>query len=858
MTSLDPIVPVNAKILTLLSCALLAAGTMANAQSPDSTPSSATRNGAPLAAAARAVAVTAARAPELDGRDTDDVWATAPAITAFRVFDPVENGDPHQRTEARVAFDARNLYVFVRAFDTHPDSIVGILSRRDVRTQSDQIKVMVDSYHDRRTGYEFAVNPVGVKRDYYLYDDGVEDGSWDAVWEVATAVDSLGWTAEFRIPLSQLRFPARDEHTFGLMITRDIARSSERISWPTFLISRQGIASQFGELAGLRGLGSPRRLELAPYALTRNVSTREASGFGRGQRQSFGADAKYGITSNLTLDLTVNPDFGQIEADPAQLNLTAFESFFEERRPFFLEGTGILRSGGDRLFYSRRIGRAPQLGGLVEDPTAELPGSSTILGAAKLTGRLKRGTSVGALAAVTEDEQVLGTLIEPRTTYGVARVSQDLRGGESGVGVMLTQMHRDLASSEAELLLRGDAIAGGIDWRHRWGKGTYSLRGSLEASRVSGSRSAIARTQRSGVHYFQRPDDDLEYDTTLTSLSGTALTARFERTKGVMNVFSGYDRFSSGYETNDAGFLSRADLQRAFTEVLFRSRQPRYFWRTATATLYTDHRWTADGMSLGHMIDGWFDVQFNSQRRFFAEYWYDQWGGTMCDRCSFGGPAVRQSPRHNLLINLFEDQRKRVSPVFAAFAYVGDAGHSSLWRVRPLIRLRPSSNITAEVGTRYERNRDDDQWLANVTADGRTRYLFASLDQQTLSFSARLDYTIRPTLSFQVYAEPFVTAGSYTNVRELADARSPRYQARYQPYSSDAPVGDFNFKQLRTNTVLRWEYRPGSTVFVVWSQGRDQDDRDVGRFSASRDYGNLFSARPDNVFLIKASYWLGL
>jgi len=849
----------TANFLTGVSAALALGAGAVHAQARDVAP--APQQGAARAplAVARSSAALAVRPPEIDGSDADAVWATAPAITAFRVFDPVEDGDPHFRTDARVSYDAKNLYVFVRAFDPHPDSIVGILSRRDVRTTSDQLKVMIDSYLDRRTGYEFAVNPVGVKRDYYLYDDGVEDGSWDAVWDVATRIDSLGWTAEFRIPLSQLRFPPRDEHTFGLMIIRDVGRSNERISWPGLRPSRPGVASQFGEIAGLRGLGSPRRLEVAPYALTRNMSEPTATGFGRAQRQSLGADVKYGLTSNLTLDLTVNPDFGQVEADPAQLNLTAFEPFFEERRPFFLEGTGILRNGGsDRLFYSRRIGRAPQLGGLVADPTAEIPGASTIVGAAKITGRLERGTSIGALAAMTDDERVAGTLIEPRTTYGVARIAQDLRGGESGFGVMATQVHRDLATDDARAILRADATTGGIDLRHRWGKGTYSLSASLEGSVVAGSREAIARTQRAGVHYYQRPDDDLVYDTTRTSLTGSALSTRFNYRKGILAINSGYSRITPGFETNDVGFLSRADLQDSYVEVLFRSRQPRHFWRQATATLYTNHRWTADGMSLNHMIDGWFDVTFRNQTGVFAEYWYDNWGGSMCDRCSFGGPAVRQSPNHNLLVQLTGDARKRVSPIVAVFAYTGDEGRANLWRVRPLVRLRPAGNVTAELGARYERNRDDDQFLDNVVEDGRARALFAHLSQHTLSFQARLDYTLRPTVSLQLYAEPFVTTGAYSNVRELTVPRAERYLDRFTPYVGGVPAADFNVKQLRTNAVVRWEYRPGSTLFVVWSQARDQFDRDLGDFAAGRDYRNLFAARPDNVFLVKASYWLGM
>jgi hypothetical protein len=336
---------------------------------------------------APATAVRAASPPVIDGIDTDAMWQTVPRITAFRLFDPTEDGNPPFATEARISYDDANLYVFVRAFDPRPDSIIALLSRRDVKTSSDQIKIMIDSYHDRRTGYEFAVNPAGVKRDYYTFDDSQEDGSWDAVWDVATRIDSLGWTAEFRIPLSQLRYPSAAEHQFGVMIIRDIMRRNERVSWPLLRRSKPGIASQFADVGGFVGLSSPRRIEISPYALTRNQSALRNTGYARAQQATMGADVKYGITSNLTLDATVNPDFGQVEADPATLNLTAFETFLTEQRPFFLEGTGIFQFGDDptAIFYSRRIGRAPQLAGLVTDDNADMPGASRILGAGKLT-----------------------------------------------------------------------------------------------------------------------------------------------------------------------------------------------------------------------------------------------------------------------------------------------------------------------------------------------------------------------------------------------------------------------------------------------------------------------------------------
>src|SRR5436309_7897944 len=367
----------------------------------------------------------AVRAVVIDGKDDDEVWREAPAITAFREFSPREDGPPRFPTEAKVAYDDHNFYAFIRAFDPHPDSILRILARRDVRAPTDQLKIVIDSYHDRRTGYEFAVNPAGVKRDYAIYNDNHEDDAWDGVWEVAATVDSLGWTAEFRIPLSQLRYAHADTNTFGFAVWRDIQRYSERVAWPVYRQSKAGFASQLGDVTGLVGLAAPRRREVAPYAVTKSVSVPAGTGFDRSQRLTGGADLKYGLTSNLTLDATVNPDFGQVEADPAVLNLTAFETFFQERRPFFVAGTGIFRfdvncsqvnCNGERLFYSRRVGRAPHLTDLYGD--ASSPTGTTIMGAGKLTGRLAGGLNLGVLEGVTARETgPQDRTIEPLTNY---------------------------------------------------------------------------------------------------------------------------------------------------------------------------------------------------------------------------------------------------------------------------------------------------------------------------------------------------------------------------------------------------------------------------------------------------------
>jgi hypothetical protein len=803
----------------------------------------------------------AQRAPIIDGRDDDDSWHSAVSITGFRMFDPTEDGEPAMRTSARITYDDRNLYVFVRAFDPHPDSIISLLSRRDLKTSSDQIKLMIDSYHDRRTGYEFAVNPAGVKRDYYTYDDGnQEDVSWDAVWDVATQVDSLGWTAEFRIPLSQLRYAPAAEHTFGLMIVREIARLSERDAWPVLRRSRPGVVSQFGDVGGFIGLASPRRMELTPYVLTRNSSTMSGNGLGRSQQGTAGADLKYGITSNLTLDATVNPDFGQVEADPAQLNLTAFETFLTEQRPFFLEGTGIFQFGDDvtRLFYSRRIGRAPQLTGLVTDAGVEVPGASRILGAGKLTGRLSNGISLGVLGAVTDRTEAGETVVEPRTSYGMLRATRDFRDGESAVGIAATVVDRALDAT-SENYLRKSAYVVGADGRHRFAGGRYAVAASFSASEVRGAPSAIVSTEENGVHEYQRPDDALRVDSSLTRLAGSALGLSAEKVSGLVRASAAYQRVTPGYESNDLGFLSRADFQTVNNTLRFYPAKPVGNWRNPFLGLYTYQGFTTAGLPTSATLEAYASGTRANGSSASVDLWTDNVGPVYCDRCARGGPAVRLSPAYNVLVNVAANPKLRVSPQFAAIYTLGDDGHSRLWRVRPYVVLRPSSRLGLELGTRYQRNEDNTQWLANVGEIGAdsTHYLFGHLDQDLLSFTGRMDFTIHPTMSFQLYAEPFVTAGWFRDVRELRDARASSYEARFRPYAGTPPDGSFNTKSFNASAVARWEYRPGSTVFVVWTQARQQDDLDAGTFGARRDYANLFAVRPENVFLIKAAYWLG-
>jgi hypothetical protein len=837
------------KALTCLLTATIVAGVTAQATAQTLDKAATESSSVAAVTAARAV-----RAPVIDASDSDEVWRTSMLIDGFRTFDPTEDGAPAFKTEARIAYDARTLYVFVRMYDPRPDSILSLLSRRDVRTNSDQIKVMIDSYHDRRTGYEFAVNPAGVKRDYYISDDAREDISWDAVWDVATRIDSLGWTAEFSIPLSQMRYNSHEENSFGVMIMRDVARSNERYAWPLYRRSRPGIASQFGAVAGLAGLASPRRIELMPYVVTRNLTSVD----GRTQEQTLGGDVKVGLGSNLTLTAAINPDFGQVEADPAVLNLTAFEQSFAELRPFFVEGSGAFGQN-QAIFYSRRIGRAPQLSSLATG-NEDLPTTTPIAAAAKLTGRAGKAFTIGSLAAYTNEQSIGGAVIEPATTYALTRIAREFRGGNSVIAATGTVVDRDLDAS-TEVFLRNRAYVGGAEMRHRFAESKYEVRASFAGSRVEGHADAIARTQRNSVHYFHRPDSPLEYDATRTELDGMSASASFQKVSGVFQYYGSYKYFSPGFETNDLGFLSRADQQQVYTYASVQSKKPAGFYRNASAVLDVYGEFTHDGLPIYNFVQLQGYAQFKNNSSMTLTGWTDNGFPAYCDRCARGGPALRVSALSSLLLNWNADTRKKIVPYFAAIYTTADEGRSYLWRVRPLVAVRTGARLNWELGARYQKNLDNTQWVQNFGAIGAdsTHYVFGRLDQDLLSFQARINYTVTPTLSLQVYAEPFVTTGRYANFREMSETpRAAEYQDRFDNFTLRAIDADFNVKEFNSNAVVRWEYRPGSAIYLVWQQGRYQDDRNAGQFSARRDYGDLFGTTPNNTFLIKASYWLNL
>jgi hypothetical protein len=845
----------------LLHFALLSAPQQLFAAAPgDTLRSAASFPGDEVYRPARAV-----RSPTIDGRDDDEVWKTQARITAFRQFDPVENGEPTFRTEARIAYDTKNLYVMVRMFDPRPDSILAVLQRRDGFALSDDVVIGIDSYDDKRTGYLFRLTAAGTMADAYMFNDGEEDWGWNAVWEGAARVDSLGWVAEYRIPLSQLRYVPRAENTFGVLVVRRVARTGERTAFPLFRRSKTGHVSQWADIAGFRGLSAPRRMEILPYSVGKYGFKPRGDGTPRNAAQTqFGADLKLGLTSNITLDGAINPDFGQVEADPGVLNLTAFEQFFAERRPFFLEGSGIFRydldcNDGDctGLFYSRRIGRTPQLRGRYGDAASPL--QSSIIGAAKVTGRLKSGLSIGLLDAVTD--RASGTdarTIEPQTNYGILRLQQDLRGGNSGIGFMLTNTTRQ-NDEWSRAFLRGNATTGGLDARHRFAKNRWQVSAQLAGSAVTGSQEAITLTQRSNVHLYQRTDaEHIALDSARTSLTGWLTQVSLDKQGGgVVRSNTSVWYIAPGFEINDIGFRTRSDEQGLSQWVGLRPTKPFGAFRQGQLNFNGWMVENTEGLRIGNggNVNAW--GEFRNYWNGFMGIGVQNWLPTYSDRDSRGGPVVFQPRRLQSWMGVNGDRRRAVAPRINLNGGRRMDGLGNSWNVSggAQVRLGPQFNSSVDVG--YSRNIDDQQWNGNFTDNGVTSYTFARLYQATSSVTLRLNYTITPMLSLESYVQPFVSAGRYTNWRALRDGRTHDAAARFEPYTLRGEPEGFRFGQLRTNNVVRWEYRPGSVLFLVWTQGRDGFDSNPANFGIPQSYDAVFSRRPQNVFLMKASYWFG-
>jgi hypothetical protein len=873
-----------------------------------------TRASSPDSAAAPVVAVRvmkAVRAPgsiQIDGKLDEAAWAAAVPSGDFTQSYPKIGAVPTDPTEIRVLYDDAALYIGARMFDARPDSIAAQMARRDASgIYSDWLHVVIDSYHDRRNAFRFSVNPRGVPKDVLHSDDRNEDINWDAVWEVATSVDSLGWVAEYRIPFSQLRFSGAAkgaERIWGIQVQRDIARRNQRDSWSPWKQTDPGYVSFSGDLVGIVDIPTPRRLEVMPYVstkVTREPGDRANPFFHATEaKPSAGADLRYGLPGGLTLTATANPDFGQVEVDPAVVNLSAFESFFPEKRPFFVEGAsifslGTIRGGpsfgSQQVFYSRRIGRPPQ-----RFPNAQYidrPDATTILGAAKVTGRVGKWT-VGVLDALTAEESARTvdasnlrstTPVEPMTNYFVGRVRRDFRGSNTILGFGGTAVNRDLSDSVFTNLLRSRAIVASGDFEHRWRNREYTLTGAFSRSLIGGSVPVMINAQRSSARYYQRPDADyLEVDPNATSLYGYSSALGFNKS-GTWGVSATAKQVSPGFEVNDLGFMGRVDYRNFGANVNYNNQTPGKLLRSYTLGAGTNHAWNYGGNKI------WTSM-FTSSSLNFTNLWSAYFGGEydpgeIDDRLTRGGPLGRQPTQYGTYLEIDSDTRKPLS-YFIYSDYYGDVADGYSTTLQVGLTVRPSSSIRVTVTPSLSRYRNTIQSVGGVTDALATstfgrRYLFSDLHQTTVSATTRVEWTLSPALSFQLYAQPFASSGEYGGFKQLAAPATENYLVfgrdsgstitpvvdpttqNIVSYSVD-PDGagaatafsidnpDFRTHSLRGNAVVRWEYRPGSALFFVWQQERSDYLPFEGNFRPGREARQIFG-RPSNVFLVKATYW---
>lgn len=833
--------------------------------------------------------------PTLDGRLDDRCWGRCPPGGGLVQFEPEEGRSSREKTVFYVAYTLRDVFVGVRADDSSPQGPALYQARRDAEVASDWISLWFDSLGDKRTAFYFAVNPSGVKRDAVqgngTDDEANRDLNWDPVWDVAVHAGRGYWSAEFRIPLSQLRFPVRDRQRWGFELERQIVGLRERSYWAPVAKGAPEFVPLFGTLEIPEALPAPRRFQVVPFAVGKFTSQpASADPFVKTAEltANAGLDAKYGLSSNFTLDLTVNPDFGQVEADPAQVNLSAYETYLTEKRPFFVEGAGIFRFGqgsggnGDSLFYSRRIGHVPS-GWPTGAAYADVPGQTPIAAALKLSGKTRSGFSLGILEAVTpavnapylrSDLTAGRAEVEPLTSFTLVRAEQALNQGRSAIGGIFTWTQRDLRTADLEFLNR-KALAGGIDFRHRWNGDRYEVAGYVVGSRIEGSRQAIQRAQESSARYYQRPDNtQVRYDPTRTSLSGMA----FQFSLG--KVGGGHWRWSlssvgksPGYEVNDLGYMMESDQWQNSLTVSYLEFRPRGMLREFEVSGSVDNFNTFQPMFQG--TGGSLGAEFRLMNYWGVEAQLRRQNAFLSVSTLRGGPAVWAPGENSFALEVETDSRRKVYFNAEGGWEWGDEGKRE-FQLDAFVRAKALENLDVQVGPSYVDSHNPLQFV-EVAQGATPHYVFGTIDQQTLGLTVRLNLALRSGLTLQLYSQPFIASGSYGSFKEVSETpRDHRFSARWHEFlpgeivrtGTDYTVSrgegrppfrfgdpDFHVQKFNLNVVLRWEYRPGSTLFLVWTQGREDLAR-IARFEPWRNLRDLFRSAPTDVVMLKWTYWL--
>lgn len=838
----------------------------------------------------------------IDGKLDERAWDGATVATNFLQRIPHTGHPASERTEAYLLYGEDAIYVGAYLHDTATDSIAADLFRKDGGNYSDWFTVLIDSYYDRRTAFAFGVNPAGVRRDFLMYNDTDEDMSWEAVWEADAQQLEDGWMVEMRIPFSQLRYEAdKSVSQWGINLQRVIARNNEMSFWSHTPPEAGGLVSEFGTLRGLKDLKKPERLEIIPYVSGKldhfDGSSADPYYNSWDPSANVGADIRYGISSDFTLTATFNPDFGQVEVDPAVVNLSAYETYYQEKRPFFLEGVDIFNFGRTRtnntsyrpnIFYSRRIGRAPQ-GSIQADNVdySDRPQFTTIAGAAKVSGKTANGWSVGLLNAVTLQEKAEFTteagisgnqIIEPTTNYLVGRVRKDINSGETVFGGFVSAVNRNLNTDYLQSILHEQAYTAGLDFERSWDERTWILSSVLTGSLVKGSTDVLMNTQENSTHYFQRPDADyLSVDEDRTSLSGlfneTSLQFQSERWIGSLT----YSTTSPGFEVNDLGFQGHTDRHTASTFGMYRQSSPRGIFQQINIWGYTNQAWNYGGdlIQNRYSIGSWWRLN---------NFWdgnlnFNVTGPQKLDRLTRGGPLAARSEDWSTFMRVGTDHRKKVR-FNTGYYYREDQSGEYDHDIWMDITIKPHPSVNISISPSYNSQLDTDQYVDAIddplaTETYGTRYVFADIQQRTISTALRVDWTFTPNMSLQLYARPFITSGDFRHYKEF---RTPG-EYKFDVYGQDVgtiskvddeyivdPDGDgsapsfqfeeqdFNFKSLRGNAVLRWEYKPGSVFYLVWQQTRS-DFSDLNSLVPERDYAELFRAPANHTFLVKFTYW---
>jgi hypothetical protein len=842
------------------------------------------------------------QSPVIDGRLDEPFWQSIARGGQFTQHEPYENHQPSQQTEFAITYDDNNLYVGYWCFDSSPDSISRRLTRRD-EIDGDMVGIDIDSYYDKRTSFGFFVNAAGVKMDQLTSNNGMsEDKTWDPNWFVATAITSQGWTAEMRIPLSQLRFSDKENRIWGFDVYRLLFRKNEMSLWQPYPRNAPGSVYLYGELTGINDIKPRRQVDLTPYAVASGEKYEKEEGnpyaTGKDFKYSGGLDAKIGVTNNLTVDLTVNPDFGQVEADPSEVNLTAFETFFAEKRPFFVEGRNILSMplmlgdgdlANENLFYTRRVGRRPQLyPSLSDGEYAKVPDFTRILGAAKISGRTENGWSVGLLESVTAEEKAEIDLngvkheetVEPLTNYLIGTLRKDMNDGNTVISGMITSTNRKLDETTIDDLHRG-AYSAGLDFTQYFKDKTYMLMAKTYISQVNGSTDAITQTQLSSARYYQRPDvTHVHLDTTRTSLFGNGGTLFFGKLGNAPLQWGWFLSWKTpGVEINDVGYMRSADNIMPIFWAGYRITKP--FWIFRSINLNTNH-WSGFDFGLNYQGYGGninANASFTNLWEFGAGLNWDTEG--LETSLLRGGPAFKTPARLQPWVYVGTDQRKKLSMNVNGYANKSRDGHASMKGMQVSLNYKPINALSLSLSPNFTSSFSNMQYISQESFGSQDRYVFGSIHQKVLGISLRINLTLTPTLTIQYWGQPFMASGLFSDLKYVTDPLADRYTDRfhvYTPaeltcyksdgycdvdenqdhvtdYSVDYP--DFNMKEFKSNLVVRWEYRPGSVVYLVWSQGRSGCDS-YGDFSLGRDLVNLSEIKPRDILLVKFSYRFGL